>query len=433
MAGAAPHDGDLSARLRGHRVVALEQLGIAHDRVQRRAQFMAEADHVAALGEVRGLGGILGALQRRVRALVRVDLLHQEVGLPQHLVLRRAPADLDKHEQPAADADDDEQREEHLPQRGDQKRVVDAMVGADLQADQREDERHQHAGQAEGEREGDDVRPDPPPVARGQHAGERTLELLVHASVWLAHVVAARIERAAERADRPGVGGARCRVLALELVLADAAPHQGPVGRGRRGLAGEVESTARRQRDQRRAGERRAEREERRQRAGHVAEGADLRERGDPRCDRHRADADRVDVVEMRALELDAGRTEAERLVDDEIGDERADPGDGDARVERERALQRLVDAELHHQERDRDVEDQPDDAAGMRVREAREEVRPCDRAGIGVGDVDLELADGDEEAGQQQRAGARLGATSASNALMYMRGGSAAASRATP
>ena len=39
---------------------------------------------------------------------------------------------------------------------------------------------------------------------------------------------------------------------------------------------------------------------------------------------RHRADADRIDVVEMRALELDLLRPQSERLVDDEVGDQRA-------------------------------------------------------------------------------------------------------------
>ena len=66
----------------------------------------------------------------------------------------------------------------------------------------------------------------------------------------------------------------------------------------------------------------------------------------------HGADADRIDVVEMRALELDVLRAQAERLVDDEIGDQRADPGDRDVGIERQRLLQRLVDADLHQQQR---------------------------------------------------------------------------------
>ena len=118
----------------------------------------------------------------------------------------------------------------------------------------------------------------------------------------------------------------------------------------------------------------------------------------------HGADADRIDVVKMRALELDARRAQAQRLVDHEIGDQRADPGDGDDRVEAEDVLEHFEDAELHQQQRDGDVEHQPHHAAGMAMREAREEIRPGDRARIGVGDVDLELRDDDEGAGEGER-----------------------------
>ena len=49
-------------------------------------------------------------------------------------------------------------------------------------------------------------------------------------------------------------------------------------------------------------------------------------------------------------------------------------------------------------------IEHQPHHAAGMAVRQPREEVRPGDRACIGVGDVDLELRDDDENAGEGER-----------------------------
>ena len=106
----------------------------------------------------------------------------------------------------------------------------------------------------------------------------------------------------------------------------------------------------------------------------------------------------------MRALELHMRRAQAERLVDDEVGDQRADPGDRDVGVERQRLLQRLVDADLHQQQRDQHVEHQPHHAAGMAVGQTREEIRPGDRAGIGVGDVDLELRQDDEGARQRER-----------------------------
>ncbi len=105
----------------------------------------------------------------------------------------------------------------------------------------------------------------------------------------------------------------------------------------------------------------------------------------------------------MRALELHVRRAQAEWLVDHEIGHQRADPGDGDVGVERERLFQRLVDADLHQQQGDEHVEDQPDHAAGMAVGEAGKEIRPCDRTCIGVGDVDLQLREDHEGAGQRQ------------------------------
>jgi len=72
-------------------------------------------------------------------------------------------------------------------------------------------------------------------------------------------------------------------------------------------------------------------------------------------------DADRIDVVEMRALELHMWRAQAQRFVDDEIGNQRADPGDGDVGIKRQRLFERLVDADLHQQQCDDDVENQPE------------------------------------------------------------------------
>jgi hypothetical protein len=66
--------------------------------------------------------------------------------------------------------------------------------------------------------------------------------------------------------------------------------------------------------------------------------------------------------------------------------------------------LEHLENAELHQHERDGHIEYQPDHAARMAMGEAREEIRPGDRAGIGVGHVDLELGDDDERAGESER-----------------------------
>ncbi|MNK90345.1 hypothetical protein D3C87_1103940 [compost metagenome] len=122
---------------------------------------------------------------------------------------------------------------------------------------------------------------------------------------------------------------------------------------------------------------------------------------------RHGADADGIDVVEMGALELDARWGKAERLVDEQIGRDGAEPGHGDDGKNAERFFQQAIDAEFHQQQRDHHVEDQPDHAAGMAVGEAGEEVGPGERARIGVHDVDLQLRDHHE--GDHQQHGRRM------------------------
>ena len=220
----------------------------------------------------------------------------------------------------------------------------------------------------------------------------------------LAEIVAARVERTAQRADRSGIGGARRHVLGLERMLANTALDRFEILPAPLRLARDVIFAVGGIRDERRGDEGHGQRDERRQRLRRRSEQAVERADRDDGGDRHGADADRVDVVEMRALELHVLRTQAERLVDDEIGDQRADPGDRDVGIERQRLLQRLVDADLHQQQRHQHVEHQPDHAAGMAMGQAGKEIRPGDRAGIGVGDVDLELRQDHEGAGQRQR-----------------------------
>ena len=140
-----------------------------------------------------------------------------------------------------------------------------------------------------------------------------------------------------------------------------------------------------------------------------LAERAHEREARQQHRDDQRAHAHGIDVVEVRALELDVLRAEAQRLVDDQVRGERAYPPGREVGVDDQDALDGAEDADLHEQQRQHHVEHQPHDAPGMRVRQAREEVRPGDRARVGVRHVDLELADDDEDAGQHQRERRRL------------------------
>src|SRR5436853_7741446 len=103
-------------------------------------------------------------------------------------------------------------------------------------------------------------------------------------------------------------------------MLADAALDRLEVLPAPLRLARDVEFSVGRPCDQRCYDERNRQRNERRQRLRgrpeQAVEGADRDDGGD----RHGADADRIDVVEMRALELDLLWPQSKRLVDDEVG-----------------------------------------------------------------------------------------------------------------
>jgi hypothetical protein len=64
--------------------------------------------------------------------------------------------------------------------------------------------------------------------------------------------------------------------------------------------------------------------------------------------------------------------------------------------------LERAEDAQSHEQYGDQHVEDQPDHAPRVAVRDAGEEVRPRERPGVGVGDVDFHLRNDDEYRGRE-------------------------------
>ncbi len=97
--------------------IALQDLGIADHRIERRAQLVAQPDDIAALRLAGGFRGFLGLLQLRVGSLVRLDLLHQQLGLALRLFLGDAPALVHEHEHPRGDGGDDRENEEHRPQR----------------------------------------------------------------------------------------------------------------------------------------------------------------------------------------------------------------------------------------------------------------------------------------------------------------------------
>ena len=222
----APDDADGLVAVRRHRGVVLEQLRIAEDAVERRAQLVAHGRDVAALGLVGELGAALGALQLLVGAAVRFDLALQDLrllverlGLPVRLFLGHLPALVRQHQPPGDDAAHQEQRGEGLDEaeaQGDRRRVAGfEQQGQLLRVEHREqateqghDHRHQQQVVAEA---GLDVGPGAPRQERSQQA----VPLHRETCMRLAEIVAARIERAAERADGAAVGGTMGEVVAL--------------------------------------------------------------------------------------------------------------------------------------------------------------------------------------------------------------------------
>ena len=244
--------------------------------------------------------------------------------------------------------------------------------------------------------------------SRWKHTSYEAVQLLVEAAVGLALVAAARFQRAAQRTDRAGIGRAHRDVAAFECVLTDAAFQfrlvREPLRRSR-----EVVLAVRGNGDEGRGDEGGEQRDERREYLGVLAEHAHEGETGEQYRDRQRTHAHGVDVVQVRALEFDVFGRVAQRLVDHEIGGERAYPPGGEIGVDHQDALDGAEDADLHEDQRQHHVEHQPHHAARVRMGEPREEVRPGDGAGVGVRHVDLELADDDENAREHQREGGRL------------------------
>ena len=270
------------------------------------------------------------------------------------------------------------------------------------QAFLRIDDAH-HRGQQGNQRRGDeDVVHHPEVEPQCQRRRQQRLEpyadLLRRTRVLLAGIVATRFECAAQRADRRAIRWAVRHVFGFEAVVADRATHDLPRRPVLQVGARQVVAALGFPRQQWRYEQRCQQRDEGRERLGPASEQPGIGDHRDGRRHQHRHQPDRVDVVQMCALELDGLGAPAQRLVDHQVGHQRTDPGDGDVAVEAEHFLQRCEDAERHQQNRDEHVEHQPHHAARMAVREPCEEVRPRERAGIGVGDVDLHLRHHDEE-----------------------------------
>ncbi len=114
---------------------------------------------------------------------------------------------------------------------------------------------------------------------------------------------------------------------------------------------------------------------------------------------RHRSEADRIDVVEHAASELGHLRRQLEDvLVEHDVRGHHCDPRDTAVGVEAEDAVEEVEHVGFHQDQRDGQVEQHEHHAARIRLGEASVRVGPRQRSGIGVGHVDLDLADDDQD-----------------------------------
>ena len=341
------------------------------------------------------------------------------MGLAVRFLLRHLSALVRQHQPPGHDAGQQQQRQvgldEAVTQRQQwQRQAVVGQVAQLLvvqQAENRAQQRHHHQHQQQVMAQaGVQVGPD---TARQQPA-QRRRPLRRQVRARLAQVAAARVQRAAQRTDGALVGRAEGHVRLLVVAVADhAAGNAGAlqallaaaagIGLGvlrkqRARLARQVVAPAREPGQQRRADQGGDQRDHRRERACGLTPqpqvGRDRQKRGQ----QHRAHADRVDVVQVGALEFDAARRQTQRLADHQIGDHRHHPGDRYVGVQAQHVAQRLEHVHLHQHEGDQRVEHHPHYAPRMAVREPRKEIAPGQRASIGIGDVDLQLRQNHEK-----------------------------------
>ena len=257
LAAAADHVHSLLA-VGGNLGVLAHQLRVAQDGVERRANLVADGADVAALGLVGLLGRLLRLLGHAARGLqglvglaVQFDLAHQQARLAVRLLLRHLTALVRQHQPPRNDARDDQQRQVGLEQARAQRDLRGRHhlgVGHGLRegvqllvveqphhgGQQRRNHQHQQQEVAQARVQG-------APYGTWQQPAQCGRPLHRHAGVGLAQVAAARIQRAAQRANgapvRRALGHVGCLVFALahHAALHHPALVAAPIGRPRAG------------------------------------------------------------------------------------------------------------------------------------------------------------------------------------------------------
>ncbi len=94
--------------MRGHLRVTLQNLRVADDAVEWRAQLVAHIGEEASLGLIGVLGGFLRLLQLRVGTPVFLDFLLKQQRLTRRLLFGHASALARQHQPPRRHTSDDE-------------------------------------------------------------------------------------------------------------------------------------------------------------------------------------------------------------------------------------------------------------------------------------------------------------------------------------
>ena len=157
------------------------------------------------------------------------------------------------------------------------------------------------------------------------------------------------------------------------------------------------------ERDDRRQHQGEPDGDQRRVRLERRAEPAEERDDRDAGGDEHRAEADRVERVEHAAAELRVHRRDLQQvLVEHDVGGDHDDPGHAAVGVEAEDGVEEVEHVGFHQHQRDQQVEPEEHQPARVVLGDAGEGVGPGQRAGVGVGHVDLDLADHDQDDGER-------------------------------
>src|SRR5690606_630786 len=200
---------------------------------------------------------------------------------------------------------------------------------------------------------------------------KKTAQLPRVAGTRLTVIVAARIQRAAQRTNVTCISGAVSHILTFEFMFTDTAV-DGALGRRYlNDWACDVIPALCAPGDEWRNNQGGEQGDKVRQCLRDIPHNTQLAGDADNGSHQHAAEANGVDVIQMSAFELDMLRAEAQGFVDYQIRHLHPQPCHLNNDIHTECLLQRVVNYQLHQQQGNGDIEHQPHHTARMTVRQA--------------------------------------------------------------